>query len=131
MSEFLYIFHWVVMIAFGICGVWVIFGKPHPLARVYIAAILLSQVVRDGCVLLDLQNYFWMESGLMPVENHMITADISTDPMWLTATRILFLYISYELLKEFNNEILGKQQKRMVLDRRPSRDVGGSTVLSR
>ena len=99
MSQFLYILHWALMIAFAGCAVWIAFGRPHPIARLYLAAILLLQVLYNGCILTAIQNYFWQEEGLAPVEVNLLTAKVSHDPMWLFLSRALFLGVALWQIK--------------------------------
>lgn len=91
MSEFLSILHWAIMIVFGACVVWIAFGRPHPIARLYVGVILLLQVLYNGCILTAVQNHFWVQQGLQPTEINFIAARISDDPIWLLLGRTLFL----------------------------------------
>lgn len=104
MSEFLYILHWVVMIVFAMCAVWIVCGCPHPAARLYLAIILLLQVLYNGCILTAIQNYFWERDGLDPVEVNLLTAKLSHDPMWLFLSRVLFLGVALWQIKVVMDE---------------------------
>ena len=71
-SEIVHIFHWVIYIL-SFCAFGLLFTKYYKWGAVYIGILFLIQTIFQGCPVVDLQNYFRIKEGLLPIQNGMLT----------------------------------------------------------
>lgn len=78
-SEMIYILHWIIyIVSFAAFGA--LFTKYYKLGALWISVLFLVQTVWGGCPIVTIQNYFRVHEGMLPLENGLLTASLSSNP---------------------------------------------------
>jgi hypothetical protein len=102
MVELLWLLHWVVYFLTVAAVVVIILGDRGFWWRIsvfYLGGFLILQGIRNGCVLTDLQNYFRLKEGLLPLENTFIFSYFIPNNLILLS-RIMFICLGILYWKE-------------------------------
>ena len=78
MSELIHILHWIIYIL-SFCAFGLLFTKYYKWGAVYIGILFLIQIIFNGCPVVDLQNYFRIQEGLLPIHNSMLVDRFSSN----------------------------------------------------
>jgi hypothetical protein len=71
-SQWVYLLHWGVYI--GSFAAFLSLLTPYRRwGAIWIAVLFLTQALFHGCLVVDLQNWFRVREGLVPIENGMLT----------------------------------------------------------
>lgn len=102
-------FHWMLMILFFVACLSVAF-KPFLLARLYVIGLLASQLIRNGCIVTDLENYVKHRLGVVLGKNEFIMQIVTTNHTILLGYKILFIAIIAMQLYEISQSINIKEK---------------------
>jgi hypothetical protein len=74
------VLHWGIYLMSFIALMVMALGKAqnrlYRLSLVFIGAVMFSQAIRDGCILTDIQNYFRVKNGYLPLHNGLLGREI-------------------------------------------------------
>ena len=101
LSEWVNLVHWVVYL-FSIFTFILLITPWRRWGAMWIVGLFFSQVVYQGCVLIDLQNYFRAQEGSATIHEPMLTAAFTSSPSmqmtlaWVIITAAL-LIVCYDV----------------------------------
>lgn len=105
MTWILHYLHWLVYATMFISFVYVIFGSvksaTYRLALFALSILLLTQAVRGGCILTDVENIFRQREGYAKIENKFLfgkmPASETTGRIAVGVWGLYYLIYSYKL----------------------------------